>query len=346
MEKTQRFEALDGLRVIFGFGIIIYHINEIFHLDSISLLAPVCVYGGYFGNYMFFILSGFLLSYKYKDRLGSYPLLSFLKKRLWRWYPAYFLSNLAAMFSGMVTLSPQRTFATFSMISTGWTSGQDAPYNFPSWFLCVLLICYILYFLLGKLSAHCQAVYPAICLLFIFGGGILEKLDLNIPFLYRVCGEGYLNFFLGALLAEILEPRCSRRTEGKQIKLYFLYFVCGFVLCAGAIFTVTLGFKNLPGDMRWWISFICASLVTIALLGGWITKILALPIFSKLSKYSLSLLLWHGPLSLYWHHFVGQLLDIKAGFVLYLMALAILSFVSCSCLEHLPRLDTNKKKIQ
>lgn len=341
MEKRERINALDGLQAIFGVGIVIFHVNEIFHLSSHKIFAPVCEYGGYFGNYIFFIVSGFLLSH-YRERLQSDSFFIYMKRRLRRLYPVYFLSNLAIILSGTAALSPQRTCATLLMISTGWFSGKDTPYNLPAWFLCVLLICDILYFLLEKSLAQkfpvrYQKARPALYLFFILGGGILERLDLNIPFLYRVCGEGYLNFFLGALLAEILGQRLTGRRTG-------IYVVCGLILCVCTGFTVTLGFVNLPGDMRWWISLVCASLVAIALPDGPPARILTIPGLPALGKRRLSLLLWHVPLARYWYRFMGLLPDGGLGFVLYFMVLTALSFASCSYLERPAWLNTEEEQ--
>ena len=63
MEKRERFAALDGLRAVFGMGIVIYHVNGAFGSAFSGVLAPVYAYGGYFGNYFFFLLSGFLTEF-------------------------------------------------------------------------------------------------------------------------------------------------------------------------------------------------------------------------------------------------------------------------------------------
>ena len=66
----------------------------------------------------------------------------------------------------------------------------------------MLLLCYLLYGLPRWVpSAVRQGLYTALAA----AGAALELMDLSLPFLYRVCGEGYLNFFLGVLLAERLE---------------------------------------------------------------------------------------------------------------------------------------------
>ena len=67
MEK--RFEAIDGLRAVFGLGIVIYHVNETFGAAFSEVLSPVYAYGGYFGNYLLFMLSG-LFTHRHSWRPG------------------------------------------------------------------------------------------------------------------------------------------------------------------------------------------------------------------------------------------------------------------------------------
>ena len=121
----------------------------------------------------------------------------------------------------------------------------------------MLLLCYLLYGLLRRVpSAARQGLYTALAA----AGAALEQLDLSVPFLYRVCGEGYLNFFLGVLLAERLESlQRNRRT---------VWGCLGVLLCGTAGLTAQRGFSHLPGDMRWWITLLCAGLIAAALLGG------------------------------------------------------------------------------
>ena len=114
MEKRERFAALDGLRAVFGMGIVIYHVNGTFGSAFSGVLAPVYAYGGYFGNYFFFLLSGFLTEF-HKLPIGGGPFAR-LSRRLGRLYPVYALSNLAMMASGTVTLSLENLCDIFDAV--------------------------------------------------------------------------------------------------------------------------------------------------------------------------------------------------------------------------------------
>ena len=84
----KRIQGLDGLRAIAIIGIIIYH------------LLPSFLPGGFLGVNLFFVLSGFLLTYtSLNDIHGKgFTVLNFYKKRVLRIYPALILLVLTACF--------------------------------------------------------------------------------------------------------------------------------------------------------------------------------------------------------------------------------------------------------
>lgn len=340
--KNNRFAALDGLRAIFGMGIVIYHINTWFGSPLPYLLYPVYRYGGYFGNYMFFIISGLLISLRYKERLlnGECSLRQFISKRLRRLYPVYFLSNLAMILWGNVKLSLSKTCATFLMIATGWFYGGDTPYNSPAWFICVLMICYIIYFAVCKISSRFPAAYLFFCCSLVICGAVLEVLDRNIPFLYRVCGEGYMNFFLGALLGDIYTAANAYRQQSPKAKMLVKHLAICTAACVSIALLFLLAFQDMPGDLRWWITFISAGLIIPALSGGVFSRILSILPLQVMGKCSLSLTLWHIPLNQLWQKAVSRLypsLNINVSFILYLLFTISISLLSYRFLEQMLR---------
>ena len=64
-----RFEGIDGRRGGVCLGIFIYHVNETFGAAFSEVLSPVYAYGGYFGNYLLFMLSG-LFTHRHSWRPG------------------------------------------------------------------------------------------------------------------------------------------------------------------------------------------------------------------------------------------------------------------------------------
>ena len=72
-------------------------VNPVF--QNIPGIPYIELYGGDFGNSMFFMLSGFLLSAGYRNRLssGTVPFQDYMLRRLAKLYPLYLITNLAAL---------------------------------------------------------------------------------------------------------------------------------------------------------------------------------------------------------------------------------------------------------
>lgn len=318
LEDTKHFDSLDGLRSIFCIGIVIYHVNDVFNSAFSEWLDPIYQYGGYWGNYIFFIMSGFLIAYRYKegiaDRKCSFS--SFMARRILPMYPIYFLSNLSMMLLKAPHITVKQTITTFLMVSTGWFSGTDTPYNLPAWFLCVLNLCYLLYFFLCVVSRNSPRSYLLLCCSLIIGGMLLEKGDWNIPFCYRTCGEAYMNFFLGVFSEYILIQKKKRLTV----------LNCTFFFVS-AISIYIFGMRALPGDMRWWISGICANLICVAVCSRHAAKILLWRPLQIIGKSSRSIYLWHSPVANAFRSFTKRLRpvfpDPKVNFLLYFLVLFV-----------------------
>ncbi len=331
MESTKRFIGLDGLRAIFCIGIVIYHVNAPFDAAFSKWLEPVYKYGGYFGNYMFFMLSGLLTAFHYKYKIINQEcnFRSFMAKRIVKIYPLYFFSNLFALILGGTIPDAKRIITTFLMISNGWFDGKDMPYNFPTWFLCILILQYILYCAIGKVSTRIPQLYFALCVFFMIWGMLLVTRDWNVPFNYKTCGEGYMNFFLGVLLAELL----MSSSINKQI----LTAVNLIAFSAIMIHVYLFGVEAMPRNGFWVFSCFCANLVCMALYGNYLVRLLAFPPLQTIGKCSFSIYLWHIPIVRAYLMIEKKFhlfnLDPRWNFILYFVILISLSILSYYYLE-------------
>jgi peptidoglycan/LPS O-acetylase OafA/YrhL len=110
--------ALTGVRGVAAVVIVIYHFGK-FRLDPTSSVTVWNVPHGYLPVDMFFMLSGYVIGYVYKDTFLSEPwknYQSFLIKRVARLYPAYIV--IAAFYALKIALglTGEETFARFD----GW----------------------------------------------------------------------------------------------------------------------------------------------------------------------------------------------------------------------------------
>jgi peptidoglycan/LPS O-acetylase OafA/YrhL len=120
--------SLTGVRGIAAIIIVIYHYGK-FHLDHVNDVWAIP--HGYLPVDLFFMLSGFVIGYVYRDNLhpessSSYRI--FLVKRFARLYPAYIVISAFYVVKIALGLTGEETFARFGwldaignlLLLTGW----------------------------------------------------------------------------------------------------------------------------------------------------------------------------------------------------------------------------------
>jgi peptidoglycan/LPS O-acetylase OafA/YrhL len=107
--------ALTGVRGVAALVIVVYHFGK-FHIDRSSGHMVWAVPHGYMPVDMFFMLSGFVMGYTYKDAFVSAPwenYKTFLIKRFARLYPAYWVIGALYALKIAAGLTGEETFARF-----------------------------------------------------------------------------------------------------------------------------------------------------------------------------------------------------------------------------------------
>lgn len=295
MQKNY-WKSLIGLRGIFILMIVLFHIQVTLSNSLPSILEFLYTYGGYMGNYFFFMLSGFLNTHSYKNSIisSNITLLSFLKRRLIKLYPLYIISNALALlikiyFNGWTnSIRLSELFKVTFLITTGWID-DTYPYNNPCWFISVLFLCYIIVYFVFKLYQQHIDLYFLLLFLLPLWGYYLENAWLSVPFCYNHNGEGFLNFFIGVALYEVISV-CGNNVEkikiGTGLISILLLFLC-----------LHFGFENICDDPRLLFTFIiCPFSIFFAIYGKVCNSILCLKPFQWIGKISISIFFFHSPL--------------------------------------------------
>ncbi|HEX7007959.1 MAG TPA: acyltransferase [Alphaproteobacteria bacterium] len=158
MERSREIKALTGLRAVAAFWVVLFHLNnDLVALDPgvaafVRMLAPA----GYLGVDLFFILSGFVISYTYADRLRvfeSHAYLRFLWARLARIYPVHLFTLgilLALVALGLDGGHPRETtrysaerFIDNLLLVHGWALPIEKSWNVPSWSISTEWLAYL-----------------------------------------------------------------------------------------------------------------------------------------------------------------------------------------------------------
>jgi peptidoglycan/LPS O-acetylase OafA/YrhL len=314
--KTDAFTALNGLRFLAALAVVCFHYgtktdgyNQVPEtIKKIFNEGPAAV--GFF-----FILSGFVLGYRYL-RYGAYSENStaFYWARFTRLYPAYLLGFL--LFAPLavqkylvhpsMSAGGQGTFISSAILSLltlqAWTPLAQA-WNGPSWSLSVESFMYVMFPLIGfrLIKLDKPSTLFVACSAWLVPTGLAcghvvkvipdyawEKFMVNSPilwlplFIIGICSTRLLPFW------EMMSPR---KTNFISTFCFLGVILLGFVWPRGLIEIFIVG----------GIAPILAVLVvSFTRTSGWITAILGGAIFNKLGQASYIIYIIQSPLWHYW----------------------------------------------
>ncbi len=180
------FHTLDALRGLAAIGVVMLHLGDWF--------APVAVPGGYLAVDLFFLMSGVVLSYAYEARfragMGTY---GFMRARLIRLYPLYFVGTLLGIAVGLASLLGRNALGWDTpgliqasalallfvpMFSRGPVD-QLFPLNTPSWSLFFELLVNLLFVLFWPLLSSRRLAALALLTAGVVGGAAAHAGDLD-----------------------------------------------------------------------------------------------------------------------------------------------------------------------
>lgn len=162
MRAVMEFRALTGLRGIAALGVALWHLG---FLPTLAKRLDPAVFNGYLFVDLFFVLSGFVLSYVYdtaQSLRNRSAYTEFLVSRLSRIYPMHLVGLLfvalvecmrlfwgwavfhpdAAAFSG--TNQPKYLLTNLALVQA-WGLHHDQTWNGPSWSISAEWACYLLF---------------------------------------------------------------------------------------------------------------------------------------------------------------------------------------------------------
>lgn len=141
----QRINKLDGLRGLFALFVVLFHFNK--NNAPLFIVDNFFVRESYIFVDFFFILSGYVISLTYDQRLRSgADFLKFIKKRFIRLYPLLLFSTL--MYWGFVHPQFDKRnilLALDTLLLTNATPilGSGIGMNYPSWSISSEMISYL-----------------------------------------------------------------------------------------------------------------------------------------------------------------------------------------------------------
>lgn len=333
----KRLDALTGLKAVCCLMIVFYHTFKPTAENLQGIVSFINTYFADFGNTLFFLISGFLMAYFYRERISKKEITfsKFIVKKLIKLYPLFLISNVVCMFvaigdDGIQAFDINR-FISMIFIANGGTLEYFEFYNFPAWFAGVVLWCYVVYFFVAYHTKENNTFYYSLLVLLVILGYVALGHSFNIPFFYDLTGKGYQNFFMGCILADVYKSL----KNNKKIEYGALIALALFLLLA---VIDDRGFGEYCGSFPNVVAFFLGPiLVYILLTNGFINAVFAAKPMYAFGKISISMFYWHVVLSWFYSYTIKDvIIDSSTYFVYYLfywISLILICIVSYVLIE-------------
>lgn len=235
VRRLPAIPALTGVRFFAAFAVLLFHYGATFaERSGIPIPIAQVLHNGYLGVSLFFILSGFILTYTHQnDRLDGRFLSGFYMARFARVYPVYIVALLLAL---PVLSAPLTTMnvATVLVMLQSWASPQSSAgylWVMQAWTLSVELFFYLFFpailLCARRLNALGTGLVAAAAagLIVLFGLSSIVPGTTDIPFmsssLLPLPLLRTVEFVYGVMLCRltVFYPNLSRRIGGNWAEL-------------------------------------------------------------------------------------------------------------------------------
>lgn len=300
-DKKPRIESIDSIRGVAA--CIVAFVWHYQHFQPISKypFASIFVFSYEYGWLMvelFFIVSGFMMSYQYKDNIlgRRISFFEYCKKKFYHLWPLMFVTLLvvtAQEFMYQMINGETFVYGSFDLyhfilnillIQNGWIDNTYS-FNGPAWCISIELLCYLVFWFVIKKTKE-ETLLVKYLLLIIVGIGVCQK-GLDLPLLNISTARGLIGFFVGSILYEIY--------MGCKVKRNFFNALLGIVLCVTYIITRLCGYTWI-GNVHFFFALFCAPMI-IWLAVDWkpLRWLLECKPLVFLGKCSVHIYLWHFP---------------------------------------------------
>jgi len=242
---------------------------------------------------LFFIISGFLAEYTFHEKD---IFINWIYRRIQRIFPYAFIACVFSILNAIVyyVLTRKSLFnlsydipqiiTSLTLTHAGWIIEYTPAINNPTWYLCIMIICFIVYFGLKQFAKNDKFIV-IICSFLVSLTAAILYVDYHteikrIPFLRPSNCRGYSAFFEGVMIGVVLD-QFKRKTD------YIIYTIIPLAIVS------TLGIvKRGWSDYYLLVYFIYPAVVFFSVLVPQIQS----RIVRSLSAISFEVYLWHVPI--------------------------------------------------
>lgn len=335
---------IDFLKVVATVLIIFHHYQQ---LVGVFFEGTLNFYNGkfYFGLLveLFFVLSGFVVvKYIEPIRKGmSFPV--FWGKRYFRLVPMTALAAVVYSILGYFFCYVGRAPYEWKFLPVKlnlWGTIQTAigmqvggifpaqQINNPTWYISVLLICYVFFYLIVRVSQKRGFSPLYLFFVMVFMGLAIGTHSINLPLLDTFTRRGYYSFFFGLILGSIYDKRNSTKKEA----------LAATGICMALVAFVMYKESIEMYAMECLMTFVMYPAIIVIFNSNLMKRIFSHRIWGVLSSISFNAYIWHVNvlLAIYVVLSMGDYnIDIKSwyGMLLYTALSFWVGAISHYCLE-------------
>jgi len=214
--RRPNIDSLTGLRFFAALYVVLFHTQlALATKHHISRTWSTFMGHGYVAVSLFFVLSGFVLTYNYADRWSEIPFQRFLLARFARIYPVYILALLLQFRFYLPAATIHSALAVIFMVQS-WTvmpSELPASWNYPAWTLSIEWFFYLCFPLLihslKKVENRTWVLWVT-CLFSVIVGGVQVAIGGRVSWFSAHIPMPLLRvpeFYLGMLIARYRPKR-------------------------------------------------------------------------------------------------------------------------------------------
>lgn len=240
LKCEDKYRSFDILKFLCAILIsCVYHYNNDFStgnlFDKFIFIKIISNYGWLLVE-LFFIISGFFFYISYYDKIikNKLNLKMFIKSRYMRLIPIaalssilmFILQNIYYKMKSHYWLWQGNDFISLIFQATGlqsWLNITGPSLNNALWYISVLLFCYVLYYLITKISKKRSKSIYLVVLIFAI---ILYSYGFSLPLINYNMLRGIISFGIGIILAILLNNKNNiKRISNISIVILTLFII-------------------------------------------------------------------------------------------------------------------------
>ncbi|MCR4643595.1 MAG: acyltransferase [Lachnospiraceae bacterium] len=253
-QAKKRDGVLDLFKILATFCIIMHHYQQLTgaHWDGLNFWEDTHFYFGYLVE-LFFLISGIVIAPEIEKIRNGKSLGAFFGRRYLRFLPVVALSVIT--YEVLLLVFQSNTGAAFGGAELNWGGTLAAALslqvwvfpnpmiNNPVWYISALLLCYLIFYYLVKLSERLKIVKTEQLFVFmVLLGCAAVTYGYELPLLNQSAGRAYYAFFAGILLKQLMEV-----WKGKS-----RYIVSGIIFAGGTLALIFCPQITQAGVVNWY----------------------------------------------------------------------------------------------